>query len=306
MKAIVEAPAKINLFLQVGPMRGDGYHPVRTVMQCVEWFDILELEPADGVGYLRVEPNLIKARLPVTSENLAWMAWKLMARELGLSGRGLNMKLLKNIPLAAGMGGGSADAAAVMLGLNHLHGRPVEPRRLLALAAELGSDVPFFLQGGTALAEGRGEEVTPLPSLPSLHVVLANPAVPLSTASVYRRFDETGHAAFEREDLEGFLSAMRTGNTADLLAALRNDLEDSCLALLPDAARLLDDVRTAMQRLGISANDGAAMVSGSGPTVFALLKEEGFARLLAEALAGSAPILRRTRFRLRGCRVLNA
>ncbi len=306
MKVIVEAPAKVNLFLQVGPARDDGYHPVRTVMQCVEWHDFVQLELVEGAGSFQVRPDAVEARLPGPEGNLAWKAWESMARELGLRGRGLDLKLTKLIPMSAGLGGGSADAAAVLLGLDRLLGHPLEEDRLSALAAQLGSDVPFFLAGGTALAEGRGEVITPLVHAPAMHLVLANPGLPLSTASVYRRFDTSGPAGFEREDLDGFLEALRSGSPTGIIGALRNDLEASCLELVPDAARLLEESRTVLRGLGIPEGEGAAMVSGSGPTVFILLAAEEAAKAVANAMAGRAPVVRRARFRPRGCRILDA
>lgn len=305
MKAIVEAPAKVNLFLQVGPAREDGYHPVRTVMQCVEWLDIVRLELAGGAGSFRVRPGGIKGRLPGPGGNLAWKAWEAFAREAGLRERGLDLELTKRIPLSAGLGGGSADAAAVLAGLNHLLGRPLGEGRLAGLAARLGSDVPFFLTGGTALAEGRGEAVTPLDPAPDMHLVLANPGLPLSTASVYRRFDESGERGFGREGLDRFLDALRAGEAAGIIEALRNDLEASCRRLMPEADRLLEEARSVVEGLGLSRGEGAAMVSGSGPTVFVLLAREEAAAAVADAMAGRAPLVRRAAFRPRGCRVLD-
>jgi 4-diphosphocytidyl-2-C-methyl-D-erythritol kinase len=305
MKAIVEAPAKVNLFLQVGPAREDGYHPVRTVMQCIEWLDFVQLELGEGSGSFQVRPDGMEARLPGPEGNLAWRSWEAFSREAGLRGRGLDLKLTKLIPLSAGLGGGSADAAAVLAGLDHLLGHPLEEERLSDLAARLGSDVPFFLTGGTALAEGRGEVITPLVHAPTMHLVLANPGLPLSTASVYRRFDASGPARFEREGLDGFLQALRSGSPREIIGALRNDLEASCCDLVPEAARLLEEARSVMSGLEIPSGEGAAMVSGSGPTVFALLAEEEAAASVADAMAGRATVVRRARFRPRGCRVLS-
>lgn len=304
MKVIVDAPAKINLFLQVGPAGPDGFHPVRTVMQSIDLCDRLEMELVRGEGSFEVEPREMDGKLGGVDENLAWRAWELFAREVRLNGQGLCLKLAKHIPVAAGLGGGSADAAAVLLGSNRLLGAPLSPQRLSTLAARLGSDVPYFLTGGTALAEGRGELVTPLASAPCLHLVLVNPGTPLSTASVYRHFDALVHDGFQREDLECFLQALMESEPARLFGFLRNDLQESCLALLPQAAGLLERVRAALQQLEKPGKAGAAMVSGSGPTIFALVEEETAAIELAEMLRGHAPTVVRTRFRSRGCDIV--
>ncbi len=171
----MDAPAKINLFLQVGPAGPDGFHPVHTVMQSIEWCDHLEMELVYGEGSFEVEPPGVDGKLGRADENLAWRAWKLFAREARPGGQGLRLKLTKHIPVAAGLGGGSADAAAVLLGSNRLLGGPLSPERLSVLAARLGSDVPYFLTGGTALAEGRGERIMPLAPAPDMHVVLGQP-----------------------------------------------------------------------------------------------------------------------------------
>ncbi len=301
MKVIVDAPAKINLFLQVGPAGPDGFHPVRTVMQSIDLCDRLEMEVVRGEGAFQVEPREMDGKLGGADDNLAWRAWELFSREANVDGLGLRLKLAKHIPVAAGLGGGSADAAAVLLGANRLLGEPLSPERLSILAARLGSDVPYFLTGGTALAEGRGERITPLAPASDMHVVLINPAIPLSTTSVYRRFDELGKDAFFREDLEKFLCALRTGKSSELFAALHNDLQESCLALLPEAAHLLGQVRSTLLRSAEHNNAGAAMVSGSGPTIFALVEEEAAAVELVEMVRGFAPTVIRTRFRSRGC-----
>jgi 4-diphosphocytidyl-2-C-methyl-D-erythritol kinase len=299
-KIIVDAPAKINLFLQVGPAGPDGFHPVRTVMQSIDLCDRLEMELVRGEGFFQLEPRELDGKLGGADDNLAWRAWELFAREARLDGQGLRLKLSKHIPVAAGLGGGSADAAAVLLGANRLLDEPLSPQRLSVLAARLGSDVPYFLTGGTALAEGRGERITPLAPAPDMHVVLANPGVPLSTASVYRHWDALAGGSFAREDLEVFLRALRREAPAELLSCLRNDLQESCLALMPQAARLLAEVRAGSGRL-VKTGSSAVMVSGSGPTVFALLEEEDAASELSEVLREYAPTVVRTRFRSRGC-----
>jgi len=290
----VEAPAKLNLFLQVGPRRPDGYHEVRTVMQALGLCDRLTLGWAEGEGSYRVEPEGMAASLPWSRENLAFRAWELYRREAGLAGRGLHLELSKRIPLAGGLGGGSSDASAVLVGLEELTGGALGREALLRLAGELGSDVPFFLTGGTALAEDRGERVTPLDPAPPLWAVLANPGAPLSTAAVYSHFDALSGAeaagGLPREDLDGFLEALRSGDSRRVFGSLRNDLQAACLELLPPASALLEDFTRLLGRLPEEGGCSRVMVSGSGPTLFALVAEEGEARRLEGELAGIAPI----------------
>ncbi len=170
------------------------------------------------------------------------------------------------------------------------------------MAAGLGSDVPFFLTGGTALAEGRGERITPLAPAPLLHVVLANPGIPLSTASVYRRFDETVTDTFERQELEAFLEVLGHGDELVILRSLRNDLEESCLGLSREASRLKQRIELAMNWAGVTGLHGEPRISGSGPTLFVLYTEERDAAALEGMMEKESPFVARTRFRPDGCR----
>ncbi len=308
----MRAPGKVNLFLQVGPRRPDGYHQVRTVMHALSLCDELEMELREGEDRYETEPEWLRESLPWTEGNLARRAWELFREMAGAvpRGTGLYLRLRKRIPLAGGMGGGSADAAAVLLGLNLLCEEPLDGKRLEELGAELGSDVPFFLVGGAALAEGRGEEVTPLGALPRFYAVMANPGVPLSTAEVYARFDARGAwsegagKGFRLGDLEAFLECLRSGDAARIFASLRNDLQEACLELSPEADRLRGSFADALRETGGRGACSEVMVSGSGPTLYDLLEDGSAAKCLAERMAEEAPLALAARLSPHGCRVI--
>lgn len=291
-RVIVEAPGKVNLFLQVGPLRNDGYHQVRTVMQAVNLRDELQLELRKGADDYRVSPGDLTAILPWTTENLARKAWESFRDELGkeLRNMGLVLRLHKRIPIAGGMGGGSADAAAVLTGLNRLCGEPLRKEQLQRMAAGLGSDVPFFLEGGTALAEGRGERITPLKPAPPLHLVVILSQEHLSTADVYACFDrrkKEGGRDGERGwngGLELFLDTLRGKDPAAILTLMHNDLQECCLELSRDAASRFSAFRRLAGSAGLKGRSSPVMVSGSGPTLFLAVEDEGEARKLLQLL----------------------
>ena len=284
----MEAPAKINLYLEVGSARPDGYHPVRTVMQAVELCDLLHLEVTDGGRGLDLE---VEGEAPVGEDNLCLRAAAafLSATDMGMR---VAMKLTKRIPLAAGLGGGSSDAAAVLRALNLAAGEVLKEEELLRVAAGLGTDVPFFLVGGTALGEGRGERVTALVQAPPLPVVLANPGRELSTAEVYRRFDLLAGGPVPAGDPGALMRALPHGDARAVAQHLHNSLQPAAQELMPEVALLLERA-TAAGAVG-------ALVSGSGPTVFILAGDDGEAAHLEEEMRRHAPLVVRTRFRATG------
>lgn len=288
----LKAPAKINLTLEILYRRSDGFHELRTVMQELEYGDLLCFtELPDGqIKLFCDEPSL-----PGGEENLAWRAAALM-QDYYAPKRGVRLDLAKKIPVAAGLGGGSSDAAAVLKGLNILWRLNLGPEKLHDLAAQIGSDVPFFLYGGTALAEGRGELIRPLPPLPSFPVLLvAMPQRTLSTALVYR--------ALKWEKIK---SGEKTGNLVHLLAGedgskrynhvlmeelfsvMVNDLERPAFALAGELASLKKE----LQELGLRV-----LLSGSGPTFFALSHDPENLTLLAAELEDRGYVVIRTRFK---------
>lgn len=280
----LKAPAKINLYLEVGSRRPDGYHSVRTVLQAVEWFDLVELE-MERVG--RGVELEVAGEAPAGEENLCQRAVGAFLEATGVS-MGVKVKLTKRIPLAAGLGGGSSDAAAVLRGLNHLTGGSLGREELFRLASSLGSDVPFFLVGGTALGEGRGERIIPVVQAPPLPVVLVNPGSGLPTAEVYRRFDSSPRKEPPAEGLRSLLDSLAAGDVRRLASFLHNSLQEAACELLPVLREILDAARR--------AGAGGVLVSGSGPTVFMLAADDREAELLASRMEEIAPVVFRTRF----------
>lgn len=257
-RVVVLAPAKVNLGLEVLGKRPDGYHEIVTILQALRLADtvILTLKAEPGID-LRVRPAGLDLGPP--ERNLAVRAAGLVPALRGQP-PGVVIRLVKRIPVGAGMGGGSADAAAVLLGLGQLRrgGMPME--RLKDLGASLGTDVPFFFQGGTQLATGRGEQLHPAPPWPGRHLVVAHPNSPLSTASIYGR-------GKLRLTAEGPLSKIHSRGfpwdfwTCDL-NSLRNDLESAVVEAEPSVATILDELRN----LGA----GFVRITGSGSAVFGI------------------------------------
>lgn len=276
MKVVVHGAAKVNLHLEVQGKRSDGYHELRTLFASVGVQDTLELQPAPGgVLELTVEPA---GCVPTDGSNLVLKAARTLIAAFP-SGPGARIHLKKRIPVAGGMGGGSVDAAAALVGLARLWELPATPARLRGLAAELGADIPFFLTGGVAWGVGRGSEVYPLPDLPAWWVVLLPGQEPVPTVEVYR--------ALPPRVLDGRLESavyewVVTGGELPL-AACRNDLQSTVLERWPAIAGRLERVSKAGPLL--------AMVSGSGGTVFGLFADEAQARRAEQALEGVAPIV---------------
>ncbi len=287
-RAVLEAPAKINLYLEVGPPRLDGYHPVRTVLQTVELCDLVEMEVTDGGTGLQLT---VEGDAPSGEDNLCHRAATTFLEATGLR-MGIKIGLSKRIPQAAGLGGGSSDAAAVLRILNSLGGEALSREELLGMAASLGMDVPFFLVGGTALGEGRGERISPLAQAPPLPVVLLNPGTGLVTADVYRRFDAAGGDSPAAQGPESLLAALPGGDAGAIAPLLFNSLQRAACDLMPGLDALLQKA--------LEAGAAGALVSGSGPTVFALAGDDGRADTLETEMRKYAPFVARTRFRSAG------
>lgn len=184
-EVVIKAPAKINLCLDIKGLREDGYHEVDMIMQSIALYDRLHLQKSgDGI---KISTN--SDRVPTGRENLAYKAAELILDEAGLH-NGVNIHIEKNIPVAAGLAGGSTDAAAVLKGINQLYGLNFSYNRLVSMARKLGSDVPFCLQGGTARATGRGDYLTQLDDLQKTYLVVVTPPVALSTAYIYSQYDK--------------------------------------------------------------------------------------------------------------------
>ncbi|MEU9017545.1 4-(cytidine 5'-diphospho)-2-C-methyl-D-erythritol kinase [Actinomadura sp. NPDC048394] len=285
----VRVPAKVNLQLGVGPIREDGYHDLVNVFHAVSLFDELTAEPADGLE-LAVEAapysRVAIGRVPTDARNLAARAAVLVASRLGVEPR-VRLRIRKAIPVAGGMAGGSADAAAALVACARLwddRERPALSRDdLMEMGAELGSDVPFALLGGTAIGVGRGERLTPALTRGTFHWVFAAADGGLSTPAVYaecdRLRDAAGESAPRPSVAEDLMTALATGDAKALGAALANDLQPAALELRPSLARTLNAGRD----LGAIG----ALVSGSGPTCAFLAETDEDAADLAVALDGA-------------------
>ena len=269
----VQARAKLNLTLDVLGKRPDGYHDLKMVMQSITLADDLTLED-NGTGEIRVRSNL--AFLPGGEKNLAVKAALCFYRTLGREARGLDISLDKHVPVCAGMAGGSSDAAAVLRALNELEGQPFTREELARVGEQVGSDVPYCVLGCTALAEGRGERLTPLPPLPQCWVVVCKPDFPISTPELFARID--GCRVKCRPDTDGVLAALEAGDLAGVARRMYNVFED----VLPERqrARVADIKHTLIQQGALGAN-----MSGTGPTAFGLFAEERAAKAAFDLLS---------------------
>lgn len=269
----VQAPAKLNLTLDVLGRREDGYHDLRMVMQSVQMGDTLTLEPGKGEG-IRVKSNL--GFLPCDSRNLAAAAALAFWKERGIEPYPLDITLEKVTPVCAGLGGGSSDAAAVLRAMNELHGAGLSLEKLAAIGQKVGSDVPYCVLGCTALAEGKGEVLTKLPALPKCWAVLCKPDFSVSTPALFAQIDSVRLRC--RPDTEGVLKALDEGDLPGVARRLYNVFED----VLPErCAAKVNQVKHVLIHHGAL---GAAM-SGTGSAVFGLFdKQEEAQRAHTELL----------------------
>ncbi|GAU68645.1 4-diphosphocytidyl-2-C-methyl-D-erythritol kinase [Streptomyces sp. NBRC 110611] len=274
----VRVPAKVNVQLAVGAARPDGFHDLANVFLAVGLYDQVTATPADALR-ITAEGHDVD-QIPLDRTNLAARAAELLAARHGIEPN-VHLHITKDIPVAGGMAGGSADAAGALLACDALWGTGAPRSELLALCAELGSDVPFSLVGGAALGRGRGELLTPLPVGGTFHWVFAVADGGLSTPAVYREFDrltaDTDVPA--PEPSPALLAALETGDPTALAASLTNDLQPAALSLRPSLSAAL--------ATGTAAGALAALVSGSGPTTAFLVEDPGSARQVADALQAS-------------------
>ena len=262
------AAAKVNLALEILGKRPDGYHELATVFQAVDLADRLVLEEADELTM-----TTTSGELPVDSSNLALRAATAL-REAAKVNRGVRLHLDKRIPVAAGLGGGSTDAAAVLLGLDRLWNLRWPRRRLAEVAKTLGMDVPYFLGGGVAVGTGRGEELAKAAGMP-LALVLVNPGRPLSTAAVYGRVTP---AMYSRGGMtDRMVEALRSRKPAKVAASLYNGLEAAAAGVCPELAR--------MKAALLAAGALGTLMSGSGPTVFGVARSFEQARQIRARLS---------------------
>jgi 4-diphosphocytidyl-2-C-methyl-D-erythritol kinase len=280
----VRVPGKVNLYLAVGDRRDDGYHELTTVFHAVSLLDEITVRNADVLSLEMLgEGSEGPGSLPTDERNLAWQAAELMADHVGRS-PDVAITIEKSIPVAGGMAGGSADAAAVLVAMNSLWELGVPRRDLHSMAAELGSDVPFALHGGTALGTGRGEELASVLARSTFHWVLAFADGGLSTPAVFAEVDRLRESQDRTlpprlDDAEPVLAALASGDPAALAPLLGNDLQPGSLSLDPGLRRTL--------RAGVEAGALAGIVSGSGPTCAFLCASATAAVDVGAELAGA-------------------
>lgn len=266
-KIKLKALGKINLGLDVLGRRPNGYHDVRMVMQTVYLYDQILLEKTDKEG-ISLKTNLFY--LPVNENNLAYRAAKMLIDEFAIK-EGVHISLEKHIPVAAGMAGGSSNAAAVLYGMNRLFQLGLTDQELMERGVKLGADVPYCIMRGTVLAEGIGEELTPLPAMPKCHVLLAKPPISVSTQKVYEKLD--AQEVTKHPDIDGILLGLQTGDLKKITSSMGNVLENVTITEYPQIERIKD----------VMKEEGAlnAMMSGSGPTVFGIYDDKMLARRAA-------------------------
>jgi 4-diphosphocytidyl-2-C-methyl-D-erythritol kinase len=281
----VRAPAKINLHLGVGAPREDGFHPLMTVYHAVDLYDAVTVAPAEDWSVVVVPDGPIDLRdVPRDETNLAVRAGRALAAHHGLDAAA-SIEIRKGIPVAGGMAGGSADAAATLVALDRLWGLGSDDETLFGLAAALGSDVPFGLVGRNALGTGRGEQVEQLPGVesPRWWVVVPPSGDGLSTPAVYRRFDDLAPNAPAQPRAPHRLVEFLEDPVADLAPLLHNDLQPAALDLRPDLAALLE--------AGEAAGALRGLVSGSGPTCVFLCADESGALEVSRSLRASYDVV---------------
>ncbi len=254
----LQAPAKVNLFLKVINKRKDGYHDIFSLMAPITLFDEITISLSDTFTGIRLECD--EPDLPCDQRNLAYRAAESFLKELGPA-PGIVIRLMKHIPMAAGLGGGSSDAASVLLGLNRLFCSPLKWPSLYTLARRLGADVPFFLKGRPCLATGIGDILTPVPWLPDMWFLLITPGFPLSTATVY--------SGLKMQLTTPWITNINLEAIADprvLVFTLENDLEAYSLAHYP----ILEEIKKTLGCVGARW----VLMTGSGPTIFGIFFEE--------------------------------
>lgn len=266
----LKALAKINLGLDVVGRRENGYHDVRMVMQSIYLYDDVIVERTDKPG-IDLKTNLYF--LPTDSSNIAYKAAQMLMDEFDLEG-GVSIVLNKHIPVAAGLAGGSSNAAAVLYGMNVLFQLGLTKKELMERSVKLGADVPYCIMRGTVLAEGIGEVLTRLPAMPKCTVLIAKPAISVSTKDVYEALDSK--EITEHPDIDGLIEGLNAGNLDQIAASMGNVLEDVTIPMYP----VIEDIKNVMKEEG-ALN---AMMSGSGPTVFGLFESKALARKAQEKI----------------------
>lgn len=254
---ILESYGKVNLALDILYKRKDGYHEIKSIMQEIDIKDRLTFrEQKEGIT---LESN--SWQMPRNSENLVYRAWEKLSQISGVK-KGLHVNIEKNIPIYAGLGGGSSNGATTLKALNYLWDLKLRDQELMDIGKELGADVPFFIKGGTALAEGIGEELTSLKSFSDKYILLINPGINMSTAQTYKKTRPNG----DRLDIEGLVKAIEEDNIKKVAEKLSNKLEEVAIEEYP----VIEEIKESMIKEGALG----ALMSGSGSTVFGLFEDQ--------------------------------
>lgn len=268
----LKAYGKINLGLDVVRKREDGYHEVRMIMQTVNLYDKIVMDKTSEPG-IRTETNL--PYVPDGEGNLAYRAAKLLIDEFDIQ-EGVTIRIKKCIPVAAGMAGGSTDAAAVLVGMNRMFGLGLSKRELMKRGVKLGADIPYCIMRGTALSEGIGEILTELPPAPQCYIVLAKPQVSVSTKAVYGKLRANELTPEQHPDIDGMRDAIENGDLDGVIERLGNVLE---LVTIPDHPEI-----GTIKEIMMAEGAAGALMSGSGPTVFGIFKDEDAAKRAYDVL----------------------
>lgn len=271
MKQITrKAYAKINLGLDVLRRREDGYHEVKMIMQTIDLYDTLEFTVSEDEGVTLV---INGSSLSAGEDNLICKAARLLLADAGIA-KGVNITLEKRIPIAAGMAGGSSDAAATLWGMNELFDLGYSKQELQALGVKLGADIPYCLSGGTAVSEGIGEILTPLSSPPACHLVVAKPDIDVSTKYVYEHLQ--ADKLTYHPDIDGMADAINNGDLSGITKRMGNVLETVTIPAYP----VIDRIKECMKKAGADN----ALMSGSGPTVFGIFEKKENAETAADRI----------------------
>ena len=266
----LKALAKINLGLDVLRIRPDGYHTVRMIMQSIHLYDEIRIAKSI-IPSVVIQTNL--PYLPTNEKNIAYKAAALLREEFQIS-EGVRIMIEKRIPVSAGLGGGSADAAAVLFGMNRMFDLGLSTEELMKRGITLGADVPYCIMRGTVLAEGIGEVLSPLPSLPKCFVLVATPSVRVSTAKIYKALDAKNIT--KHPDIDGLIDALGKGDLAGVANHMGNVLEQVTIPLHPEIDMIKQEL--------LAAGALGAMMSGSGPTVFGIFDDKELAHMAKEII----------------------
>ncbi len=268
-KLTVSVPAKINISINVKSKLASGYHTVEMIMQTIDLFDVITVVKTPGELSIQCD----SLNLPKDQGNIAWKAAEMFFTKCPCKG-GAKITLKKNIPIAAGLGGGSSDAAGVLKALNKLYDNCLTDVQLVQLSRQLGSDVTFFLSGGTQFAKGKGDELTKLPDLEGVHVLLVNPGFPVSTQWVYNNLDLNNLG--ERPNISNLINAIEAMDINHIAMNMRNVLESVTLKEHPELKAIKDQ----LNELGALGS----LMSGSGPTVFGIFSDSASAEAAKKEL----------------------